>query len=98
MRLVTNTWRTWPRRNVWCRASGDPAWAIAPVSLYAGCGLKQRGGGATILSEIEEGPPGRRYRAEDLEGHRWFFFEKDEGGRESWLDLSLSSRCELPSN
>ena len=31
--------------------------------------------GATILSVIEEGPPGRRYRAEDLEGHRWFFFE-----------------------
>ena len=29
--------------------------------------------GATILSAIEEGPPGRRYRAEDLEGHRWFF-------------------------
>jgi uncharacterized glyoxalase superfamily protein PhnB len=35
--------------------------------------------GAMILSEIEEGPPGRRYRAEDLEGHRWFFFEKDHG-------------------
>jgi len=35
--------------------------------------------GARILSEIEEGPPGRRYRAEDLEGHRWFFFEKDHG-------------------
>ncbi|MFN0178053.1 MAG: VOC family protein [Gemmatimonadales bacterium] len=34
---------------------------------------------ATILSEIEDGPPGRRYRAEDLEGHRWFFFERDEG-------------------
>ena len=33
--------------------------------------------GATILSVIEEGPPGRRYRAEDLEGHRWFFFETD---------------------
>ena len=33
--------------------------------------------GATILSAIEEGPPGRRYRAEDLEGHRWFFFETD---------------------
>ena len=33
--------------------------------------------GATILSAIEEGPPGRRYRAEDLEGHRWFFFESD---------------------
>ncbi len=35
--------------------------------------------GATILSVIEEGPPGRRYRAEDLEGHRWFFFETDRG-------------------
>ena len=33
--------------------------------------------GATILSAVEEGPPGRRYRAEDLEGHRWFFFETD---------------------
>ena len=33
--------------------------------------------GATILSVIEEGPPGRRYRAEDLEGHRWFFVEVD---------------------
>ena len=34
--------------------------------------------GATILSGIEEGPPGRRYRAEDLEGHRWFFIETDD--------------------
>ena len=35
--------------------------------------------GATILSNIEKGPPGRRYRAEDFEGHRWFFFEKSDG-------------------
>jgi uncharacterized glyoxalase superfamily protein PhnB len=35
--------------------------------------------GATILSEIEEDPPGRRYRVEDLEGHRWFFMERNEG-------------------
>jgi uncharacterized glyoxalase superfamily protein PhnB len=34
--------------------------------------------GATILSGIEEGPPGRRYRVEDLEGHRWFFFDKED--------------------
>ena len=33
--------------------------------------------GATILTGIEEGPPGRRYRVEDLEGHRWFFFERE---------------------
>ena len=32
--------------------------------------------GATILSGIEEGPPGRRYRAEDIEGHRWFFIQR----------------------
>lgn len=32
--------------------------------------------GAVILSEIEEGGPGTRYRAEDLEGHRWMFMER----------------------
>jgi uncharacterized glyoxalase superfamily protein PhnB len=32
--------------------------------------------GATMLSAIEDGPPARRYRAEDLEGHRWFFMER----------------------
>lgn len=36
-----------------------------------------REAGATILSEIEEGFPGRRYRVEDPEGHRWFFFERE---------------------
>jgi uncharacterized glyoxalase superfamily protein PhnB len=38
---------------------------------------RAKAAGATILSEIEEGPPGRRYRVEDLEGHRWFFVEKE---------------------
>ena len=37
---------------------------------------RAKASGAQILSEIEEGPPGRRYRAEDLEGHRWFFLER----------------------
>ncbi|HEU4485581.1 MAG TPA: VOC family protein [Povalibacter sp.] len=37
---------------------------------------RAKSAGAQILSEIEEGPPGRRYRAEDPEGHRWFFFER----------------------
>ena len=40
---------------------------------------RAKAAGAMILSEIEEGSPGRRYRAEDLEGHRWFFFETDRG-------------------
>lgn len=34
--------------------------------------------GATILSEIEDSPPGKRYRVADLEGQRWFFFEKEK--------------------
>lgn len=29
--------------------------------------------GALILTEPEEGFPGKRYRCEDLEGHRWMF-------------------------
>lgn len=37
---------------------------------------RAKAAGATILSEIEDGPPGRRYRAEDIEGHRWYFFER----------------------
>ncbi len=32
--------------------------------------------GAVILSPIEEGGIGRRYRAADAEGHRWFFLDK----------------------
>ena len=34
--------------------------------------------GATILSAIETGDPGTRYRAEDLEGQRWMFMERAE--------------------
>ena len=40
---------------------------------------RAKASGATILTEIENGPPGKRYRAEDLEGHRWFFFERESG-------------------
>ena len=32
--------------------------------------------GATILSGLEYGGPGTRYRAEDLEGQRWMFMQK----------------------
>jgi uncharacterized glyoxalase superfamily protein PhnB len=32
--------------------------------------------GATILSNIETGGPGIRYRVEDLEGQRWMFMQK----------------------
>jgi uncharacterized glyoxalase superfamily protein PhnB len=32
--------------------------------------------GAVILSGLEYGDPGTRYRAEDLEGQRWMFIQK----------------------
>ena len=39
---------------------------------------RAKAAGATILSEIQEDSAGRRYRTEDLEGHRWFFMERNE--------------------
>jgi uncharacterized glyoxalase superfamily protein PhnB len=37
---------------------------------------RARSAGATILSAVEEGGEGKRYRAEDLEGHRWMFMQR----------------------
>jgi PhnB protein len=37
---------------------------------------RAKAGGAAILSEPEDGPPARRYRVEDLEGHRWMFMAR----------------------
>ena len=37
---------------------------------------RARDGGATMLSEPEGTPDGKRYRAEDLEGHRWMFIQR----------------------
>jgi uncharacterized glyoxalase superfamily protein PhnB len=36
---------------------------------------RARAAGASILSEPEDTPEGRRYRVEDIEGHRWMFEE-----------------------
>jgi PhnB protein len=33
---------------------------------------------AEILSEVEEGFPGKRYRCADIEGHRWMFMQKEK--------------------
>jgi PhnB protein len=54
-------------------------WVIDGVLVYVdnleAHFAQAKAAGATILSEIEEDYPGRRYRAEDPEGHRWFFME-----------------------
>lgn len=56
-------------------------WIIDGVLVYVNdleSHFKQaKASGGNILSEIETGDPGKRYRVEDLEGHRWFFFEQE---------------------
>ena len=37
---------------------------------------RAKAAGATILSEPSPGENGKRYRAEDVEGHRWMFIER----------------------
>jgi len=37
---------------------------------------RAKAAGATILSPVEQGGEGKRYRAEDLEGHRWMFMAR----------------------
>ena len=55
-------------------------WIIDGVLVYVddleGHFARAKAAGATILSGIETDPPGARYRVENIEGHRWFFFEK----------------------
>jgi uncharacterized glyoxalase superfamily protein PhnB len=38
--------------------------------------IRAREHGATILTEVESTEHGKRYRAEDPEGHRWMFVER----------------------
>ncbi|AYY14200.1 hypothetical protein EF847_17345 [Actinobacteria bacterium YIM 96077] len=68
----------WHREHCTAAASwSKPAWVINGVLVrvpdvdehYA----HAVSAGATILSEPEDRPYGRSYRAEDLEGHRWMF-------------------------
>ena len=46
---------------------------VTNVEEHYRCAEKE---GATILSPLEDGYPGKRYRAEDLEGHRWMFMQR----------------------
>jgi PhnB protein len=39
---------------------------------------RAREAGARILTEPESDKYGRRYRAEDLEGHRWMFMQRSD--------------------
>jgi uncharacterized glyoxalase superfamily protein PhnB len=37
---------------------------------------RAKAAGATIVSPLEQGGEGKRFRAEDIEGHRWMFVER----------------------
>ena len=54
-------------------------WVVDGLSVAGGrrgrALCARRGGGATLLSQIEDNPFGRLYRAEDVEGHRWMFMQ-----------------------
>ena len=58
------------------RWSGVP-WVVDGVLVEVadvdGHFARAEAAGATMLSAIEEGPGGRLYRTEDVEGHRWMF-------------------------
>lgn len=62
------------------RAWSNAPWVIDGVLVYVADVDKHyaraKQAGATILSELEDGGPGRRYRAEDIEGHRWMFLQR----------------------
>jgi len=58
-------------------------WIINGVLVYVDDVMSHyenaRKQGALILSEPEDGFPGLRYRAEDLEGQRWMFMQQPKG-------------------
>ena len=62
------------------RAWSDTPFIIDGVLVYIddvdAHAERARAGGATILSEPEDGYPARRYRVEDIEGHRWMFMQR----------------------
>jgi uncharacterized glyoxalase superfamily protein PhnB len=63
------------------RAWSEVPWVIDGVLVYVEHidehFERARRAGAAILGELEDGFPGRRYRAEDLEGHRWMFLQRE---------------------
>jgi PhnB protein len=62
------------------RAWSEVPWVVDGVLVYVtdvdAHFAQASAAGATILSQLEDGFPGRRYRAEDLEGHRWMFLQR----------------------
>jgi uncharacterized glyoxalase superfamily protein PhnB len=75
-----------PRRHrqqcVAARKWSSVPWVIDGVLVYVddvdAHFQRAKSAGAAILSEPEDGGPGRLYRVEDLEGHRWMFLQRSK--------------------
>lgn len=65
------------KARVWSQVSWVINGALVYVDNVDEHFARAQAGGATILSALESGFPGRRYRAEDLEGHRWMFMQRE---------------------
>jgi uncharacterized glyoxalase superfamily protein PhnB len=51
----------------------DNPWVIDGLLVLVDDLARAIGAGANVIRPVEEGPDGRLYTAEDLEGHRWMF-------------------------
>ncbi len=62
------------------RAWSAEPWVIDGVLVYVDDVdqhyVRATAAGAAILGRLEDGFPGRRYRVEDVEGHRWMFMQR----------------------
>ena len=62
------------------RAWSEVPYIVDGVLVYVNDAEKHferaQAAGARILSPLEDGVEGKRYRAEDLEGHRWMFMQR----------------------
>ena len=62
------------------RKWSEVPWVVDGVLVYVddvdAHFTRAKAAGASVLSEPEGDPPGKRYRVEDLEGHRWMFMER----------------------
>jgi uncharacterized glyoxalase superfamily protein PhnB len=65
-----------PAADVWSQAPWMTNGVLVYVDDVEAHYQRAKAGGATILPKPKESSPGKRYRAEDLEGQRWMFMER----------------------
>lgn len=72
--------RNCPASDAWLRTPWVVDGVLVLVDDVDAHYRRSRAAGARLLSDVEDGGVGRLYRAEDLEGHRWMFLQRGDGG------------------